>query len=76
MYVFLLGMRVQNKRLFAFEACIFDENSSPVLRTLNAYELFRRHTRIKQSDFTLSRQTRLDKVAVHFLSVYPNNEQL
>ena len=29
-----------------------------------------KHTRIKQSGFTLPRQTRLNKVAVHFLGIY------
>ena len=60
----LVGMRVQNKRLYLFLACIFDENS----HTCSA------RTRITQSGLTLSRQIRLNKAAVHFLGMYTRLE--
>ena len=59
----LLGMRVQNKRLYAFLACIFDENSHTCSM----------HTRIKQRRFTLSRLIQLNKVALHFLGIFDQN---
>ena len=49
-------MRVENKRLYAFLACIFDENSHTCPT----------RTRMKQSGVTLSRQIRLNKAAVRF----------
>ena len=47
----LLGMRVENKRLYAFLVCIFDDNSHTCPTC----------TRMKQSGVTLSRQIRLNK---------------
>ena len=55
----LLGMRVQNNRLYAFLACIFDDNS----------HMCPTCTRMKQSGLTLSRQIRSNEAAVRFLVV-------
>ena len=52
-------MRVENKRLYAFLVCIFDENS----------HMCPTRTRMKQSGVTLSRQTRLNKEDVRFLGI-------
>ena len=59
----LLGMRVQNKRLYAFLACIFDENS----------HMCPTRTRKTQSGLTLSRQIRSNKAAVRFLGKLDQN---
>ena len=59
----LLGMRVENKRLFAFLACIFDDNSHTCPT----------RTRMKQSGVTLSRQIRLNKAAVPFFGILDQN---
>ena len=66
----VLGMRVQNKRLYAFQACIFDENSHTYFAQQNEATEAALLYAFKQSGFTLPRQTRLDKVSVHFLSIY------
>ena len=63
----VLGMRVQNKRLYAFQACILDENSHTYFAQQNEAALL---YAFKQSGFTLPRQTRLDKVSVHFIGIY------
>ena len=59
----LLGMRVQNRRLYAFLACIFDENSHTC----------RTRTRITQSGFTLSMQIQSNKAAVPFFGLLHQN---
>ena len=52
-------MRVQNNRLYAFLACIFDENG----------HMRPTHTRMKQSGLTFSRQIRSNQAAVRFLAI-------
>ena len=52
-------MRVENKRLYAFLACIFDENSHTCPT----------RTRMKQSGVTFSREIRLSKAAVRFFGI-------
>ena len=59
----LLGMRVQNRRLYAFLACIFDENSHTC----------RTRTRITQSGLTLSMQIQSNKAAVPFFGLLHQN---
>ena len=59
----LLGMRVQNRRLYAFLACIFDENSHTC----------RTRTRITQSGLTLSMQIQSNKAAVPFFGLPHQN---
>ena len=65
----VLGMRVQNKRLYAFQACIFDENSHAYFAQQNEATEAALLYAFKQSEFTLPRQTRLDKVSVQFLGI-------
>ena len=67
LYQISVNVRVQNKRLYAFQACIFDENSYTYFAQQNEAALL---YVFKQSRFTLPRQTRLDKVSVHFLGIY------
>ena len=66
-------MRVQAKDCTLFRHVSFDENrhtcSARTSPELSGKTLFR-HNRIKQSGFTLSMQTRLNKVAAHFLGIY------
>ena len=59
----LLGMRVQNTRLYAFLACIFDENCHTCPTP----------TRITQSGLTLSWQIQSNKAAVRFLGILDQN---
>ena len=59
----LLGMRVQNKGLYAFLACIFDENSHTCPT----------RSRTEQSGLTRSRQIRSNKAAVRFLGILDHN---
>ena len=72
----LLGVLVQNKRLYTFQACMFGKNSHTCSAQQNeateaAILCAFKHTRIKQiSGFTLLRQTRLNIVAIHFLGIY------
>ena len=51
----LLGMRVQNKLLYAFNACIFDQISHMCFT----------HTSLKQSGYMLSRRSRLPPFSCH-----------
>ena len=60
----LLGMRVQIKRLYAFLACIFDENSHTCPTCI----------RTKQSGLTLPGQIRSNKAAVRFLGILDQNQ--
>ena len=52
-------MRVENKRLYAFLAGIFDENSHTCPT----------RTRMKQSGLTLPRQIRSNKAALRFFGI-------
>ena len=52
-------MRVKDKRLYAFLACLFDENSHTCPTS----------PRMKQVGVTLSRQIRLNKEAVRFFGI-------
>ena len=60
----LLGMHVQIKRLYAFLACIYDENSHTCPT----------RTRMKQSGLMLSRQIPSNKAAERFLGILDQNQ--